>query len=297
MVSPPSNPQGIVNGYIVDTGNGNGKGNNGKAVAKLMDGDRHYPLPCDLSMPSLLSNKYRKNITLKHRLGSNFGNIPQLPSLVRGPNGTPIPGGHSHPGATIGGVTGPGGGVTDAKIGDDSKNGNADLSNDGAYQPFPLSDGSSFSPNKISRRQFTLLDPLTRAKYLAYQKPPPECAQLIVDADKRSKMWEREERRNLQIVADTMWKRWEKRKFGVKHGEDSKVGEDYAKKASERTRGKVAKALEMREAELQFLVEGQQNSIEAIRLKEYLSQKRDKIKIGTLFTDKERQRVEELLAE
>ncbi|KAJ3273369.1 hypothetical protein HK104_004286, partial [Borealophlyctis nickersoniae] len=51
------------------------------------------------------------------------------------------------------------------------------------------------------------------------------------------------------------------------------------------------------DAELQFLVEGQRNSIDAIRLKEHLVLRPYKHKLSKkTYTEKDRLRVEELLA-
>lgn len=52
----------------------------------------------------------------------------------------------------------------------------------------------------------------------------------------------------------------------------------------------------MQDQELQFLVEGQRNAIDAIRLKEYLASPPITHKLGKMYTEKDRLRVEELLA-
>ncbi|KND04367.1 uncharacterized protein SPPG_00096 [Spizellomyces punctatus DAOM BR117] len=160
------------------------------------------------------------------------------------------------------------------------------------YKPFPLSETSSFSPASIPKGKLRSLAPQTVAKYEAYTAPPAPVAQMIERSGQRAKARLRDEKRLVRQQIEAARMKW----GNGKEREDA--GEEMARRARERMRKKLNKALAFREMELQFLVEGQRNSIDAIRLKEYLALRPHKtIDIPKdMYTDEDRVRVDRLLA-
>ncbi|KAI9202693.1 uncharacterized protein BJ171DRAFT_626365 [Polychytrium aggregatum] len=269
------------------------------------ESEYHYALPPSITthIPALLSNRFQRAIALRQRRnelselasGDPAGTLPPLKS---GPSGQGD--GQATSSAMAAGLGRSQSPQTegDSKTQGKTDNNMIDSLDSAKYRPFPLSDGSSFSPNRIGRRRFQNLDPLTKAKYLAYQPPAPPCAKQINDSERRARSWEVAERKATNEWVSSVLKRWERRKQGVLvcTGEEGKAGTLGAKKAVDRMKGKIERAIAARESELQFLVEGQSNSIDAIRLKEHLDRKHGKIRLGKIYTDKDRIRIEELLS-
>nr|KAJ3415128.1 hypothetical protein HK105_001595 [Polyrhizophydium stewartii] len=186
------------------------------------------------------------------------------------------------------------GGAANPSSADRDKNESAGIE-DIAYVPFPLSTKSSFNPARLSSRQMDRLDPLTRAKYMAYEKPPGDVIEQIGHSERRARKWLREEHRRVRSVVDAAKKKWELLHKAVEDPASQLVGEQGAAMARKRMREKIRKMMETREDELQFLVEGQSTSIDAIRLKEHLVIRANKPKVDKIFSEKDRLRVEELL--
>eukprot|EP00842_Homolaphlyctis_polyrhiza_P000588 jgi/Hompol1/152/HPOL_005241-RA len=166
---------------------------------------------------------------------------------------------------------------------------------DVAYAPFALSTKSSFNPARLSKRQIERLDPLTRAKYMVYDKPSQNIIEQIGHSERRSRRWLREEHRRIQEIVDAARKKWELLHKAIEDPVSQRIGEQGAAMARKRMREKIRKMMETREDELQFLVEGQSTSIDAIRLKEHLVIRTNKPKVDRIFSEKDRLRVEELL--
>ncbi|KAJ3323438.1 hypothetical protein HDU76_013632 [Blyttiomyces sp. JEL0837] len=151
-----------------------------------------------------------------------------------------------------------------------------------SYTPFKLSDKSSFNPEK-------------RAKYDAYKKPPVDIVNQIDRSCVRAKRIHKEQRRRFLEQVETVRESLA-RKGGIVSERESILADENSRKATERMRTKLKTLMEARDAELQQLVEGQKNSIDAIRLKEYLLLRPVKLKVGKTYTERDRLRVEELLA-
>ncbi|KAI8922549.1 hypothetical protein DFJ77DRAFT_447032 [Powellomyces hirtus] len=158
------------------------------------------------------------------------------------------------------------------------------------YKPFPLSSTSSFSPSSLpkSRRR---LAPQTLAKYDAYATPAAEVVQTIDKSAQRARARERS--------AKLAWRR-EVEEARAKWGdrdEKEQEGREMAMLARDRMRAKLKRALAMRENEVQLLVEGQQNSIDAILLKEHLALRpRRTVDMRRSYTDDDRVRVDRIVA-
>ena len=119
---------------------------------------------------------------------------------------------------------------------DDNKKGDNIPIAEAEYTPFPLKEKSSFNPATISDRKWKKLDPITRAKYEAYQKPPQEILNLILQSEIRAKkiMSERRQRKKeLQLEL-------EKRKWDV-DPKTKELGLAEAAKSRERMREKCKK--------------------------------------------------------
>ena len=75
------------------------------------------------------------------------------------------------------------------------------------YIPFQLKEKSSFNPALINDKRRAKLDPLTRAKYEAYMKPPPEINKCIGQSEIRARKWILEKRRIRMAKAEEARKR------------------------------------------------------------------------------------------
>ncbi|KAJ3352935.1 hypothetical protein HDU91_005942 [Kappamyces sp. JEL0680] len=159
------------------------------------------------------------------------------------------------------------------------------------YEPFPLKATSSFSPQKVSPAQLQKMDPRLRAKYLAYEKPTGVLQTQISQSEHRSRKWLTEEHKRMQGEAEEARRKWDLLHRAIEDPEKKSVGESLAAEAKSRIRKK-----KQREYELQHLVEGQSNSIDAIQLKEFLMPTKKMPSSDSIFTSRERARVEELLS-
>ncbi|KAJ1552586.1 hypothetical protein HK096_011221, partial [Nowakowskiella sp. JEL0078] len=157
------------------------------------------------------------------------------------------------------------------------------------YTPFPLQTSSSFNPLRLSKKQLRNLDRLTMSKYNAYATPDKEVVARIEESGKRVKGRQRRSRKELGRQIEEARKLWEKRK-GLASGDDT-AAKEGARKARERMELKAKCAEAAKDAELQFLVEGQRSSIDAIRLKEYLTLKTSKFNLG-FYSEKDKLRVQ-----
>ncbi|KAJ3127218.1 hypothetical protein HK101_005620 [Irineochytrium annulatum] len=164
-----------------------------------------------------------------------------------------------------------------------------------SYQPFALSNKSSFNPGTLSVKQRKTMDMLTRAKFGAYEKPEPTIATQIDQSRARAKRWSKEEHHRLREQIFEI-RRCGRRRRGLLDEEEEREAQEAARKANERMRGKLKSIVMSRDNELQFLVEGQRNAIDAIRLKEFLVIRPPNVNMGKEYSDKDRLRVEELLA-
>ncbi|KAH6572269.1 hypothetical protein BASA50_009407 [Batrachochytrium salamandrivorans] len=169
-------------------------------------------------------------------------------------------------------------------------------SNAALYVPFQLSAKSSFNPTGLTARQLNRMDSLTKAKYKAYEAPPAHVAEQIRHSEQRSHRWLQAEHSRIQTIVGAARKRWELLHKAIEDPLDQLAGEQGAALAQRRMSDKIYKIMKTREDELQFLVEGQTTSIDAMRLKEFLVIKPNMPKIGKIYSKKDRMRVEELLA-
>jgi hypothetical protein len=119
---------------------------------------------------------------------------------------------------------------------DDNKKGENAPMAEAEYAPFPLNATSSFNPAAISERKWKKLDPLTRAKYEAYQKPSQEILNLILQSELRAKkiMNERRQRKKEHQLE------LEKRKWDV-DPKTKGLGLTEAAKSRDRMREKCKK--------------------------------------------------------
>ncbi|KAJ3030801.1 UNVERIFIED_CONTAM: hypothetical protein HDU68_007718 [Siphonaria sp. JEL0065] len=203
------------------------------------------------------------------------------------------------------GVGGSNGGLTDNKTGtpttpgggggkkasmrkqSDNNNDNGDepevapitINPDESYSPFHLADKSSFNPARLNSRQIRKMDKLTLAKYQAYEKPSAEIIQNIDESSARAKMFTKSEHKKLLEQCNSI-RTLLARKKGLVSAAEEAIALENAKKAEDRMKDKFKNMALARETELAFLVEGQPNSIDAIRLKEYLSSKPTSLKTG-----------------
>ncbi|KAJ3159383.1 hypothetical protein HDU86_001701 [Geranomyces michiganensis] len=164
------------------------------------------------------------------------------------------------------------------------------------YAPFPLHSHSSFAPGSLSptihKRHKQAIPLSIRAKYAAYAIPPTaQIAQMIERSDQRARLGER--RRRCQYMRDVEAAR---ARWGDPDARE-RDGVRMAEMARSRMKEKMARALELRENEVQMLVEGQPNAIDAIVLKEHLALRpRRRVDMHRVYTDSDRVRVDRLLA-
>jgi hypothetical protein len=80
------------------------------------------------------------------------------------------------------------------------------------FAPYELKESSSFNPKKLSQSELNRLDPMTRAKYLAYAQPSAEIQMKITASELRSRKLLKEEHRRVQkLVMDA------KKKYDLLH--------------------------------------------------------------------------------
>ncbi|KAK6096141.1 hypothetical protein MT418_004006 [Batrachochytrium dendrobatidis] len=136
---------------------------------------------------------------------------------------------------------------------------------------------------------------LTKAKYMSYEKPSFHVIEQIGNSERRSRKWLRDEHLRIQTIIETARKKWNLLHKAVEDPAKQLIGQQSAAIARIRMKEKVKKIMDTRANELQFLVEGQTTSIDAIRLKEHLVLRSNMPKVGRMFSEKDRLRVEELL--
>ncbi|KAJ3119773.1 hypothetical protein HK098_005178 [Nowakowskiella sp. JEL0407] len=158
---------------------------------------------------------------------------------------------------------------------------------DSSYKPFPLAPSSSFSPAKLSTKSRKKISQTLKAKYDAYSLPNQSLVNSIEASCKRAKQSEKLEREKLSTLISNARQSLEKRKGNL----DDCIGPVLAR---ERMKNKLSEREKNRQLELQFLVEGQRNSIDAIRLKEFLSVRKSKLSFDE-YTEKDRERVQDLI--
>ncbi|KAJ3076682.1 hypothetical protein HDU98_001144 [Podochytrium sp. JEL0797] len=261
--------------------------------------------PVSKEIPTYLSKRFTRAKKPKSISGPTVDADANSGSSVGEKTGTPsTPGGMKKTGGVsavgIGGMMGisdspaaQGKGRKDSN--DDQEAAPAAMNPDESYSPFHLADKSSFNSARLNARQLKRMDTLTRAKYLAYEKPPAEIIQNIDDSSVRAKMWHKQEHKKLMQQCDNI-RTLMARKKGHVGAEEEAIAQDNAQKATDRMKEKFKNMTLARETELAFLVEGQPNAIDAIRLKEYLSNKAKPIRLSKSYTDRDRLRVEELLS-
>ncbi|KAI9343655.1 hypothetical protein BDR26DRAFT_933173 [Obelidium mucronatum] len=186
-------------------------------------------------------------------------------------------------------------GSGDNDNGDEQEAAPVTINPDESYSPFHLADKSSFNPARLNSRQLRKMDKLTLAKYHAYEKPSAEIIQNIDESSARAKVWSKYEHRKLVEQCASI-RTLLARKRGLVSPSEEAIALENSQKATDRMKDKFKNMAIARETELAFLVEGQPNSIDAIRLKEYLASKGAPIKLFKAHTDRDRLRVEELLS-
>ncbi|KAI8914249.1 hypothetical protein EDD86DRAFT_273342 [Gorgonomyces haynaldii] len=159
------------------------------------------------------------------------------------------------------------------------------------YSPFQLGEHSSYNSAKVTQSAFAKMDPYTKAKYKAYDKIEQTLMDRVIESERRSRQILRQERKRNEEIIQAAKIRWTLLHSSVPA---SQTGQQGAKEAKKRIQKKLRLIEKTREDELQFLVEGQANSIDAIRLKEHLVLGRVKAPSHGL-SDTERLRLEELL--
>lgn len=119
---------------------------------------------------------------------------------------------------------------------------------------------------KIPPEDFRKMPQITRSKFLTYEKPDETIQRHVVISHVRANVYLKEKHeleRQKQIELD--------RRKNMK-AEASKLGEgEGSKMAQERMKQRGELVGRMRERELQYIVEGQKSSIDAIKLKDYLT--------------------------
>ncbi|KAJ3272614.1 hypothetical protein HDV01_005361 [Terramyces sp. JEL0728] len=165
-----------------------------------------------------------------------------------------------------------------------------------SYQPYQLGATSSYNPSKLTPKQIKKLDLQTKAKYMAYEKPDQAIQLKIAQSELRSKKWLREEHARIQQIVQQARKKWDLVHKAIEDPEQKRIGLQKSMEATRRIRRKNRQLAINREEELQYLVEGQNSSIDAIQLKEHLVIPKTVPKIEKYITRRERCRVEELLS-
>ncbi|KAJ3148094.1 hypothetical protein HDU89_004940 [Geranomyces variabilis] len=164
------------------------------------------------------------------------------------------------------------------------------------YAPFHLHPTSSFAPSastpSVSRRAAAGGAAVVAARYASYAQPCADVTQTIERTDQRARAAERARR----VAARKEVEAAREKYYGGKEEKERKARR-MAELARERMTLKFKKALMMRENEMQHLVEGQQNSIDAILLKEHLALRPHRhVDMRGIYTEDDRLRVDRIIA-
>ncbi|KAI8824127.1 uncharacterized protein EV422DRAFT_307627 [Fimicolochytrium jonesii] len=159
------------------------------------------------------------------------------------------------------------------------------------YKPFPLQSNSSYSPAAVSETKLHRLPRVVASRYAAYAPAEPEVQATIERSAKRSR------RREMKAVEALKCEvREARRKWGDPEGME-REGRVMAERARERMKWKIERALGLRDAEVQLLVEGQPSAIDAILLKQHLALcPRLKLDMRKAYTEEDRARVDRIVA-
>ncbi|KAI8899269.1 hypothetical protein BC833DRAFT_586561 [Globomyces pollinis-pini] len=131
---------------------------------------------------------------------------------------------------------------------------------------------------------------------MAYEKPSGPIQQNISQSEHRSRKWLREEHNRIQNIVTDARRKWNLLHKAIEDPIAKKNGEAMAYEARKRLFKKRRQRNAVRDEELQYLVEGQKSSIDAIQLKEHLVLPKGIPKVEKYFTDREKTRLEELLS-
>ena len=122
----------------------------------------------------------------------------------------------------------------------------ADFDVIGSYMPFPLGAKSGFNMAKLTEKQIKCMDPLTKAKYLAYEKPEENIVAKICQSDARSRIWLRSQHRRTKLCVDATKKKWELLHRAIEDPAKKQEGEQYAAMARKRMHEKIRKMMDAR---------------------------------------------------
>ena len=114
------------------------------------------------------------------------------------------------------------------------------------YAPFPLRQKSSFSPASLTERQLSRLDPLTRSKYEAYQKPNNDILARVQESEIRAKKFIAEEHRKQKLKKEEDKKKWDHIHAGIEDPATALKGMNDANKAKDRMKMKLQRILNAR---------------------------------------------------
>ncbi|KAJ3145965.1 hypothetical protein HDU86_000589 [Geranomyces michiganensis] len=164
------------------------------------------------------------------------------------------------------------------------------------YAPFHLHPTSSFAPNPSttppSLRRAATGRSVIAARYASYAQPCADVTQMVERTDQRARAAERAKRQAGRREVEAARQKY----YGGKEEKERKA-RHMAELAKERMVCKIKKALTMRENEVQHLVEGQQNSIDAILLNEHLALRpHRRVDMRGIYTEDDRMRVDRIIA-
>jgi hypothetical protein len=144
------------------------------------------------------------------------------------------------------------------------------------YNPFPLLPKSSFNPTSMTQKRLSNLHPIIKAKYAAYTRPDIDVEYEINKSEERSKAFLAEKMAKERIEKESIQK-----KFDILHRNQDPstiaqgkfffdIGLELSNQSKQRIKARKEKILNDRRIELLLIVEGQKNSIEAIKVIQYL---------------------------
>lgn len=162
------------------------------------------------------------------------------------------------------------------------------------YTPFPLQPKSSYNPSSLSKRDLSRMNKQIAAKYGAYKLPDVEIVKKIEETNWRARrVLKREAQEAKQVYLEDQ-ELLSKRRGHLGNDERHLKSVELAQK---RMKMKIDRIMKMKEAEIQSLIEGQINSIDAIKLKEFLpsAAASHQVKMLKSYTIQDRHRVQGIL--
>jgi len=150
-----------------------------------------------------------------------------------------------------------------------------------------------FNRQLLKKGKWEKMDRNMQAKYYIYENPLPEIQNFVMDTVRRNQQYERTLREKIKQLYGKDPSPADLQQLVEKQRRESL---EASQKANQRLKEQFSYQLNTRNSDLQYLLEGQQTALDAIRLKEYLILKPMPVRHDLHITNKDRRRLGNLLS-